>query len=59
MKQPRQVIEQWIESIREDGHGVTKWESDFVDSIAEQVEERGSISEKQQDILERIYCDRT
>ena len=33
----------------------SEWEYDFMGSITEQFEERGSLSEKQEEILERIY----
>lgn len=59
MRQPRNVLESWITAIQEEGQGVTKWESDFVTSIAEQLEERGVLSDKQTEILERIYANRT
>lgn len=41
MTKPAQVIEHWIETIQEEGHGLTQWEEDFVDSIADQFEEHG------------------
>lgn len=59
MKQPPQVIQQWLDAIRDDSDGLTKWEQDFVDSITEQFAQRGSISERQQEILERIYAEKT
>ncbi len=59
MRIDKAVIEDWIRQIQENGRGVTKWEQDFVDSVEEQFAERQSLSEKQLDILERIYADRT
>ena len=59
MRQPPDIIQRWIIAIREEGRGVTKWEEDFVDSIAEKFAERGSLSEKEEAILERIYANRT
>lgn len=35
--------------------GVTKWESDFIDSINEQFLHKGDLSTKQCEILERLY----
>jgi hypothetical protein len=32
-----------------------KWEHDFLESIREQYEERGFLTEKQEEILERLY----
>lgn len=34
---------------------MTKWESDFVDSVAEQFEKRGKVSEKQEETLKNIW----
>ena len=33
----------------------SKWEMDFIDSITEQFEERGSLSERQQEKLQAIW----
>lgn len=33
----------------------TEWEYDFMMSITEQFEERGSLTEKQEEIVRRIY----
>ena len=50
-----------IEEINEVAEDVcSEWEYSFMESITEQFEERGSLSEKQEEILERIYkkaCD--
>lgn len=59
----RADIERWIEDCQEvrniDGaHGgpdFTKWEQDFLDSVAEQFEERGALSQKQTDILKGMW----
>lgn len=59
MRQPRNVLESWIEAIQHEGRGVTKWEADFTASLAEQLGERGTLSERQTEILERIYVERT
>ena len=33
----------------------TEWEYDFMESITEQFDSRGTLTEKQQEILEKIY----
>ena len=58
IRQPATVIESWLEAIEAEGRGLTKWENDFVTSVSEQFSERGTLSEKQEEILERIYTDR-
>lgn len=53
------VIAHWISHINDHGVNLTKWELDFMESITEQFEKRNSISDKQEEILERIYTDKT
>ena len=59
MTQPKEVIAQWIATINEEGRNLSKWETDFMESVTEQFEERGSVSEKQQELIERIYAEKT
>ncbi len=59
MTKDAEVIEHWMITFYEQGRGLSKWEEDFMESICEQFEERGSISDKQEEILEQIYGDRT
>lgn len=58
-RQPPEVIEHWISTILSEGRGVTKWEQTFVEDLAEQIEESGTLSERQEEILESIYAKRT
>ena len=53
------TIENWIAIIQENEHKLSKWEADFIDSISEQFESKGWISDKQEEILERIYSEKT
>lgn len=55
----KKLAEEWLKKIDEDAVNLTKWEEDFIASIKNQFEKRGSLSEKQMEILERIYADRT
>ena len=48
-----------IEAIQDEGQGLTDWEAEFIPSIAEQFERTGELSERQQQILARIYDERT
>lgn len=54
-----EVIKSWIEHVNNEGRNLTKWELDFMESITEQFEERNSLSDRQEEILERIYTDKT
>lgn len=38
---------------------LTPWELNFIESVAEQYEAKGRLSEKQEEILERIYAQKT
>lgn len=38
---------------------LTEWEDNFVSSIRQQFESRGDLSQKQFEILERIYAEKT
>jgi len=50
----QRMITKLIYDFKDDGY-YTEWEMEFVDSIARQFEARGDLSQKQTEILERIY----
>lgn len=58
------LYKHWIDNINIIGEGLTKWESDFMESITTQVT-RGTLfdglilSPKQSEIVQRIYEQRT
>lgn len=53
------VIERMLNTIEDEGRNLTKWEEGFVMSLREQFDERGTISERQTEILEGIYAEKT
>ena len=55
---PTRVLQDWIDQCIESTQ-LTHWERDFVESVGEQLERRGTLSERQQEILERIYAEKT
>lgn len=57
----RDELQRFIDEIREHGadRGLTKWEADFVDSVATQLDARGALTERQVEILDKIYAERT
>lgn len=58
--QPKEVIQQWITDIlTEASDELSDWESSFVSSCQMRLDRYGSLSEKMQDILERIYTEKT
>lgn len=52
------LYQEWIERIEVMGEGLTEWEDNFVGSVKIQLEEKGSLSPKQVEILERIYAEK-
>ena len=57
-RQPREVLEQWISAVNEGGRRLTTWELQFMESITAQFDDGDSLSEKQEEILERIYTEK-
>lgn len=59
MPATREVIKHYIDSINEEGRGLSPWEVQFVEGISDRFERGGGLSEKEETILERIYSERT
>jgi hypothetical protein len=62
IKQPidRITLQEWIDAIvSEASDELTNWEISFIDNIQEQLNRYGRLSEKQEEILERIYAEKT
>ena len=51
----KQMIELMLSVLVNPNIEITKWESDFIASISDQFESKGNLSDKQCEILERIY----
>lgn len=56
--QPIDVYISWVDSIVEEAD-LTKWEANFIDSISEWLDSGRNLSERQAEILERIYSEKT
>jgi len=52
-------IEHLINVVSTIGHNLTEWEEDFITSIAVQFNERRRLTDRQFEILERIYAEKT
>lgn len=50
-----QMIKRMIETIKKSPDVFTDWEVNFIESISNQFETKGDLSNKQCEILERIY----
>lgn len=57
----REQLQRFIDEIRDEGpaRGLTKWEENFVESVAEQLESRGTLTDRQVETLDKIYAERT
>ena len=51
--------DEWLTAIQADGINLTAWEESFVEDMAVRREADRTLSEKQSEILERIYAQRT
>jgi hypothetical protein len=51
----KQAIEYIINNAVQYREKMSAWENNFVDSVADQLERKGSLSERQVEILERIH----
>ncbi len=54
----RERWREWCDRILSDGVNLTAWEGDFAESIDSQLSLGRSLSERQAEILERIYSER-
>lgn len=59
MKYDAATIQDWFEQLEEHADALTKWEYEFVASLQEQFERRGSLSDRQVEVLEKIYAEKT
>lgn len=54
------VLKHWVEVIKDEAQDkLTSWETDFVDSVENQLYSGRQLSQKQEEILERIYAEKT
>ena len=59
MKNDADIIGEWIETVNDLGRNLTNWEIQFMESITDEFERRGRISDREEEILERIYANKT
>lgn len=48
-----------LQALQTPSKTLTKWEESFVESLQEQFDAKGSLSDRQLEILDRIYTERT
>lgn len=65
MSIPRKPIDEetlrhWIKTIKDEASDkLTSWEIDFIDSVESAINLVGKLSPRQEEILERIYAEKT
>jgi hypothetical protein len=58
--QSNEILIHWLQTIRDEAEEkLTSWELNFIDSIEGKLAFGGQLSEKQENILERIYAEKT
>lgn len=55
----RTQIEQMLSDLENPRKPLTKWEEQFLESIADQFEHSHTLSDRQFEILDRIYAEKT
>ena len=55
MKPTPEVIRHWIDTIENEGRGLSSWEESFIAYVSQQTR----WSDKQTEIIERIYAEKT
>lgn len=53
------LIEHMLSALDTPSRELTEWEETFLESVREQFEQRWRLSERQAEILERIYAEKT
>jgi hypothetical protein len=61
MKTPKtpEMIKHMLDTLESPVRQLTSWELGFLESVSEQFGERGMLSDKQFEIMERIYMEKT
>lgn len=57
--QPPEVLQHWIDSLKIEHESLSEWENNFILSVEAHLTRSGTLSQKQQLILERIYSEKT
>lgn len=58
MKVKSEIIADWLECCENKARNLTHWERSFLESVQDQFDRSGHLSEKQVEILERIYTEK-
>ena len=58
MKNKAELIDHMITTTNDEGKDLTAWELGFMESITEQWISKGFLSDRQSEILEKIYAEK-
>lgn len=58
-QQNKQLLDHMFDCLDSPSRELTKWESDFIESVYDQFTKSGKLSDKQFEILEKIYAEKT
>jgi hypothetical protein len=50
---------EWLTAVVDHGANLTPWEQQFIESLSDQITRGHRLSEKQVEILERLYAEKT
>jgi hypothetical protein len=54
-----EMYRDWLDAVVDHGANLTPWEQQFIESLIDQTNGGRPLSEKQVEILERIYAEKT
>ena len=55
----QEIIQRMLEALQTPVKDLTKWEENFLESVTEQFESRRSLSDRQFEILDELYNEKT
>lgn len=59
MKYTKEQLARFVSELQEGDLELTRWEIQFLDSLSEQLAKGWTLSERQIDILDRLYAENT
>ena len=59
MTQESDIHKEWVQALKDEGRELTSWEEGFVSSIDDKLDRGVQLSDREIEILERIYADKT
>ena len=58
--QPREVLQSWISALLDEAYeSMTEWEKSFVSDVEVKVHNNWTLTQKQEETLEKIYAEKT